>query len=1121
MSLGTLPTELLHAISQFVAASGSHDLLNFTRVNRRLHDIANPVLYSTDVRESGGVVSICHGLKTGLNSVVNLCLAAGVDPSIRINSREHLDNLANGGKAESLVSSESPIEDDRERDSLTQTTRYTLRCYWTPLHVAAAQGDVGLLEMLLDHGASPNSAGIGVCPCYYQSLRRTVGRSIPESPYESNKYDFLARKLVTRWSPLHVSICNGHLKCAERLIDRFGLAHAEESDDEVRNQARWFLDEEDQLRSEGSLPKFVYDSDEDWESPLDGYTPRFDPLPPLHVAADKYMSLEMFETVYLMLKRAGCLDGPRLGVDVLDAFGDTPFAVASFSGRSRSIGIWLRDHGADIDFVIARYGTQRHSIINALCVSLLYREATILMDMGVNVNKDNSLYGDDWSTLISNICSLSASEPERKREEGVVLLKRLIHAGADVNARSRNGHTALMSAVFSPFPAAVRVLLDAKADVHAATNQGMTALHWAVQLCFLRRPEEGRHREFDTALAMVRLLLDHGADPNHHCEGHGSPLFTDVYNLRNATNLSNCAFNLPGPNCMASLAPLMISRGADPNIHLENRSNLSGKSLVVSAFKLGEYDSLDALVASGAIVTRDDYLGMMRSLFDKPQRRGTSGAVDALFRILNAPSLKLEAPEDRKNIMKAWEEVLYHAVGRHPRLVHCLFPHVVLTDIRGLGGKNVLHLMAHWERHDATTPTEFEDQITNVLSDLLRCGAYRLMNEPDDFGQSPLQTAIDLENTAVAISLALNGADCHSETKKPDGSITMSPLKSAIRRYSKACFFDMASEMLDITMSDRTTMDTRDSQYLKDFLLHLGESSFDEPSEATSRTSELMTKLIRLGVDVDGTDEDGNTPLHLLFHLLESPKRCSEGPGDPQVSGTCGAPSSAVSRRAHSNISFDMDRPRLFELREEEGMNMNGQLYFDHYEEDDSDSDSDNNSEGEADVETLDGEDDIQNHVPDPGTPETSGATSPSTPIHPASETGKLVRNGTGLGQDRCDAWIESFLVLLDRGASLTVRNKAGKTVLDYIDELRDCQPHACPERYSSVIPALRDSVKRPPFDPALLAVLTNSEVQKGQPVLFVHDQFAHCMDKNGLEDAHEAERQACARGETFWEPFW
>lgn len=1114
--LEKLPTELLDEISDLVATSGSNKLLGFTRASRRLHEIANPVLYKTDKEESGGVASMDHGLKTGLNSVVERSLEVGVNASLRINSSRELE------RCYSPASQNASFQTSAANSAGLHPSGpdFHYRCYWTPLHVATALGDVSLLELLLHYKANPNSAGIGVCSCYHQSLRRTLGRyhqldKYEHSPDSSDEVsldndndlsqqnifihhqELLERKLVTRWSPLHVAICNGHLKCAEVLISRFGLPHAEDTDDEVQQQAQWFKEADPYLR----FPHYGF-----WRHRMDHLTPRFDPLHPLHIMADKYTSLEAMEKVYSMLKRAGCLASSQPGIDVLDAFGDTPFAVASFSDHPRIPAMWLRDHGANINFIIYD-GNQPLSIFSAICTCGLYANAPILMDLGVKINTDNNLYE---KANPPPICTILSYFPRDKREDAVALIKTLLHAGANINARTTHGRTALMLAARRPIPATTRALIHLGANVHAVDDNDKTALHHAVDWC-MRESPQNRRTNFPTALATIQLLLDHGADPNFHSENDAPPLFTHNYSVDSSVfRYEHLTFE-PGPHSMASIAPLMVSKGADPNIYLKHPNRIRAHSLVTSAFYLAESDSLDTLITHGATVTADQYLDMMRSLLNTPRKTKEFSPVDALFKILNRPSLRLQDPGDREHIMKAWEEVLYHAVGRCPALVEDLARHVILTDVRGLGGKNVLHLMAGWKQDPDATTTEFKEQITQVMTQLMKCGAYRMRNEPDDYGKSPLQTAIDLGNTHVAISLVEHGADCYSETDDPDGSTTTSRLKFALSRYPNACFFNTVFKMLATLPKGP---EIQRGRYLHDLVLHLNQCSFDH---AIYRTTWNIQKLLDLGAGVDGTNGDGNTPLHLLLHLLD-------GTRDPDTPNCCEIPTGTVNRSAHSNVSFQEHRPRLFGLSEESEYPMHGQNPEDYYIDspypmDDESSIWDGDSNSESDADTPEGEESIHSN----GSEETLGissAASPSTGTHPPCQTHEYeeIKIGPGLKENTTGAWIAAFTLLLTRGASLSLRNDAGKTALDYIDELRGRQPHGRSDMYNSVITYLNHFVKRPPFDHELLISLASSDVKvKGSPVLFLRQHDDLGVDKGAAGCAH----QSCPRVGCSWLPFW
>lgn len=1156
MHLEELPTEILYAISQDIAAFGSvfgeSPLVGLTRASRALHAVSNPILYSTDVQESGGLRSMRYGLRTGLSNVVTLCLSAGADPNLRFESRQDLDSffgpisrVASHRAGESsgaamdfpvpdshledgrIAHSPSPSEDSDDDIFNLNSRARTIRnipfqsedaFYWTPLHVAATRDDIKLLSLLLDHGANPNSAGRGVCICHCVPLRRTFGRSIPFGQQDDS--EVLSRRLVTRWSPLHVAVCKGSLDCAEELVQRFGQPHAIESDEAVIAEAKRFFEDEPTLDDTA-----LY-----FPRTFDAVTPRFDPLPPLHVAAGRFASVAAFERVYAILEKAGCLEGP--GVDVLDAFGDTPFAVAAFSGRIGILGSFLRDHGADINFALRDLDGSCHSVFNALCKSGRFRDALLLMDLGVDINRDAELcLGDQHASALHHCCRHGVSrngwtttQNKLKQREAIMLIKRLIHAGVDINARAEGGTTGLMIAAHLGFTDAVRELLHAKADVGAEDDDGDYALRHAVARGLSLKPGP----ELDGALLTMQLLLDHGADPNQRSEKRGPPLFTRQYDLvgspavdLEAFNGRSTPFDIPRSS-MVSIAPLLINNGADPNIYLkdprdigggslgEQLENLGGRSLAVSAFYLRELDSLNSLVASGTVVTLQDYLLMMRSFLDPDvQSPGSkAAAVEALFRILNCPSI-LESPKDRRRIMDAWTEVLYLAVGSRPRLVNALAPHICLTNMcgPGPGGKTVLHLMAQWERKIKERPDQFEQRITEMMINLLRCGADRQIDQPDNSGRSPLHLAVDRGNIAVARQLVRWGASLHIEHKKPDGSTTISPLRSAIRSYSKASQFRVATNILEASSDIHGSTDRLPENLglLKDLILHFGGHPFDKPARMEPRTTGLMEKFFAIGVSVNEADEHGNTALHHLIQLLypsDGRSKDSEDQGVYSSHSSSFALSSIVSADSPPGTGPE----RLFELSAERDMHLNGHNLI--YESDsDYDFHPDNYDQPEYDIfdDDSEGSDDIE-----------------YAETAPTNELGELVNHDPRRVSDRCDTWMSSFFLLLVSNASLTARNHAGKTALDYIDELIGCQPPACPKMYSQVIHVLRELVKRPPFDPELLAKLDESDIKvKGRPLLIVHDQIHISMDENGLEEAHELEHKASAGGETCWTPFW
>jgi ankyrin repeat protein len=91
----------------------------------------------------------------------------------------------------------------------------------------------------------------------------------------------------------------------------------------------------------------------------------------------------------------------------------------------------------------------------------------------------------------------------------VFKVDKLLSAGADVNAPTPDGATALMGAVYYGYPQTSRLLMERGADVNAATNDGVTALHYAAQ--------QGR-------TDIARDLLQKGADPDAVSAAGNTPL---------------------------------------------------------------------------------------------------------------------------------------------------------------------------------------------------------------------------------------------------------------------------------------------------------------------------------------------------------------------------------------------------------------------------------------------------------------------------------------------------------------------------------------------------------------------------------------------------------------------
>ena len=152
---------------------------------------------------------------------------------------------------------------------------------------------------------------------------------------------------------------------------------------------------------------------------------------------------------------------------------------------------------------------------------------------------------------------------------GAETVDALVAKGADVNARSADGTTALMSAAEGHDAAPVKALLRHGADPNARNAKGQTAL-------LLAAANLSQYGKAD----MIQALLDGGADPDARSGEGNTALVLAVRQQRTAA------------------ARLLLQKGADVNA----RGPL-GTTPLIEAVRLGEVEVIEALLAAGADVT--------------------------------------------------------------------------------------------------------------------------------------------------------------------------------------------------------------------------------------------------------------------------------------------------------------------------------------------------------------------------------------------------------------------------------------------------------------------------------------------------------------------------------------
>jgi ankyrin repeat protein len=182
-------------------------------------------------------------------------------------------------------------------------------------------------------------------------------------------------------------------------------------------------------------------------------------------------------------------------------------------------------------------------------------------------------------------------------------VQQLLRRGADVNARTEDGTTALMLATTTGDIKLLRMLLDHKANVNAKNTAGATALMWAVG-----DPDK------------VRALLDRGADVNARADSGRTPLMIAVGNpgardvvklliekgadIRHQQN-GFTVLMAAGEGDDAAVVRLLLAKGADAKAR-----NRVGWTALHAAALAGDRDMAEALLAHGADVNaRETFQG--------------------------------------------------------------------------------------------------------------------------------------------------------------------------------------------------------------------------------------------------------------------------------------------------------------------------------------------------------------------------------------------------------------------------------------------------------------------------------------------------------------------------------
>jgi uncharacterized protein len=388
-----------------------------------------------------------------------------------------------------------------------------------PLHIAIEQGDEPMTRWLIDNGADWAKADGAREPPLLSAARTGEPGVVRVLLDHGAAVD--AREPGFGQTPLMVAVRSGHLETAKLLLDRGADVNARTP---AVAPPRFIPPSE----SPPGLSKGVGIIRAGWPEGRGKRFPAAGSKTPLLYAA-RAGDLEMMR---LLLERGA-------NVELADGNGMTPLIDAVVNASI---------------FRANREGHSDH-----------LRAAELLLDAGANVNAMD-WYGETplWAAVdLRNLELGPAEKGTGVRDEALALIKRLLEAGANPNARTKE------------FPHERRYIVTVVGSVAWVDLTGQTP--------FLRAAAAGD-------LTVMRLLLADGADPNIATSAGTTPLMVAA-----GVNFAVGETYTEGPAALLEAVKLAHELGNDVNA-----VNSMGVAAIHGAANRGANDVIEYLAANGA-----------------------------------------------------------------------------------------------------------------------------------------------------------------------------------------------------------------------------------------------------------------------------------------------------------------------------------------------------------------------------------------------------------------------------------------------------------------------------------------------------------------------------------------
>ncbi|MCR4939953.1 MAG: ankyrin repeat domain-containing protein [Treponemataceae bacterium] len=513
-----------------------------------------------------------------------------------------------------------------------------------------------------------------------------------------------------------------------------------------------------------------------------------------------------------------------------DVSGATPLHEAVRYGRTE-IARYLLEAGADPNAQDSLGKTPMLIITPQDSRAELY---TMLLNHGSNPNAKD-LYGDT-PLHIATITGMTTT-----------IIEKLIKAGADINERNKKGVTPLSLAVEHKWAEHISYFARCGADIHAEDMEGNTPLTRALDSGFeiisklinsnncTSRDSYGNTPlhiaiQKNANAELIKYIIDKGADVNARNRYGDSPLYLAVQKN----------FRAAGEQLLAHQADVFAT----------NTENLSPLKLALTAG--GEI--LDWILSSEIILASD-------GIGNTPLHYAAEWKLDSSVAVL----LEKGANPNIQN--SNGETPLFFSVkSDSPSTIQLLLDKGADKNMRDFLGNTTLHACVRWDSRDAA-----KKLIANGVS----------INAQNISGKTPLHEAAKAGRTVMVELLLSNGADINA-TDTTGKTVLIDALQSGNTELVKMLINKGASPHIQEMYGRNAYHEAAESGSIEliNIIRNAGGNPLSRDSYGKTPFSLVLDKdesVIKavLGSDMNLSDSDGNTPIHIAVMNRITPQKLS------------------------------------------------------------------------------------------------------------------------------------------------------------------------------------------------------------------------------------------------------